>query len=140
MASTRKRSADYAQSPDCRGSLRTSLILLVSMLMIPSVALAKRIPAPTVEPIVHEGVRYVAPNDKGTDAYIEAWEVATGKRLWKRTVFTTWINPMKEHCIQWVFIKEMQRDDGHLVISSEKGRSYSLDLKTKRVSKLKRKA
>lgn len=79
--------------------------LLLTMLILPSLAFAKRIPAPKVEPIVHEGVRYVAPNDKGTDAYIEAWNVATGKRLWKKTVFTTWINPIKEHCIQWVFIR-----------------------------------
>lgn len=46
--------------------------LLLSVLMLPSLALAKRIPAPKVEPVVHEGVRYVAPNDKGTDGYIEA--------------------------------------------------------------------
>jgi hypothetical protein len=121
-------------------AMRTfTAILLLSVLMLPSLALAKRIPAPKVESIVHEGVRYVAPNDKGTDAYVEAWDVATGKRLWKKTVFTTWINPIKEHCIQWVFIREMRREDGHLVISSERGKSYSLDLKTKRVRKLKTK-
>ena len=108
--------------------------------MLPSLALAKRIPAPKVEPVFHEGVRYVVPNDKGTDAYIEAWDVATGKRLWKKTVFTTWINPIKEHCIQWVFINAMRRDDGHLIISSEKGKSYSLDLKTKSVRKAMTKA
>ena len=114
--------------------------ILMSVLMFPSLALAKRVPAPKIKPIIHEGVRYVAPNDQGTVAYIEAWDVATGKRLWKRTVFTTWINPIMEHCIQWVFIQDMRLDDGRLVITSEKDKIYSLDLKTKRVRKLKTKA
>ena|SRR5438477_13186270 len=112
--------------------------ILASMLMLPSLALAKRGPAPKVEPITNQGIRYVVPNDKGTDAYVEAWDVATGKRLWKKTVFTTWINPFLEHCIQWVFIRDMRLDDGHLVIVGEKDKTYSLDLKTKHVRKVKK--
>jgi len=111
--------------------------ILASMLMLPSLALAKRVPSPKVAPITHQGVRYVVPNDKGTAAYVEAWDVATGKRLWKKTVFTTWLNPFVEHCIQSVFIRDMRVEDGYLVFVSEKEKSYFLDLKTKRVRKVK---
>src|SRR5438034_11639510 len=44
-------------------------------------ALSKRIAPPTVTPVIHEGVRYVAPTDDGRRAYVEAWDVKTNKRL-----------------------------------------------------------
>jgi hypothetical protein len=111
--------------------------LLVGLLLLPSLAFAKRPLAPKVEPVVYEGVRYVAPNARGAKAVIEAWDVAAGKRLWQKTIFTTWINPLKEECNQWVFIKELRHDDGQIVISDERDRNYSLNVKTGRVRKLK---
>jgi hypothetical protein len=113
------------------------LTIITSLLILPAVALAKRIPPPKIEPIIYDGIKYVAPNDKGTSAYVEAWDAVTGKRLWKRTVFRTWINPFVEHCIQWVFIQNMRVDNAHLIMVSEKGRTYDLDLKTRRVRNLK---
>jgi hypothetical protein len=40
-------------------------LLLVSVVLIPSLAHAKRAAAPKVEPVVYEGVRYTAPKDNG---------------------------------------------------------------------------
>jgi len=111
--------------------------LLLDVVMAPSVAWAKGLSAPKVEPIVHNGIRYVAPNDKGSVAYVEAWDIPTGKFLWKRTVFRTFIRPWMEHCIQWVFIREMKLEGEQLVIVSDRAKIYSLDLKTKRVRRLK---
>ncbi len=100
-------------------------------------ALAKRTPAPVVEPIIYEGVRYVVPNDKGTVACVEAWDAATGKKLWKKKIFRKCLIPMLEPDVQWVFIKQMWREDNRLLFLDERKRTYALDLKTRKVKRLK---
>lgn len=111
---------------------------LIAALLLPMVAFAKRLPAPIIEPVVHEGVRYTVPNDRGTVGYAVAWDVATGKQLWKKTIFRNCICPIVEHDVQWVFIKQMRLDGDRLIFVSERDKSYALDLKTRRVKKLKR--
>jgi hypothetical protein len=66
-----------------------------------------------------------------------AWDAETGKQLWKKTVFRKCICPFLEHDVQWVFIKQMRLEAGRLVIVDERDKAYSLDLKTRRVNKLK---
>ena len=44
-------------------------------------AYAKRIPASKVEPAIHEGVRYTAPNDNGGRADIQRLRPTLTKRL-----------------------------------------------------------
>lgn len=109
----------------------------LGVLMLPLTALAKRTPAPVIEPVVHGGVRYTVPNDKGTVAYVVAWDVTTGERLWKKTVFRKCICPFFEHDVQWVFVKQMRLDGERLILVSERGKVYALDLKTLSVKKLK---
>ena len=60
---------------------------------LPGASFAKRIAPAAVEPVIHQGVRYVAPNDDGRRAYVEAWDVGTNKKLWDLTVFTNRIDP-----------------------------------------------
>ena len=115
----------------CR--LMTVCCLLGWLVLLPQPVFAKRVPAPVVGPIVHAGVRYVVPNDKGTIGYVQAWDVATGRRLWKKTVFRKCICPLLEHDVQWVFIKQMWREDDRLVLVTERNKTYALDLKTHRV-------
>ena len=112
-------------------------LVLIGFFALPTAVLAKRIPAPVVEPIVHNGVRYTVPNDKGTKGCVVAWDAATGKQLWTKTIFRKCICPFLEHDVQWVFIKQMRLEDGRLVIVNERDKVYSLDLKTRRVKKLK---
>jgi hypothetical protein len=98
-------------------------------------ALARRVVAPAkVEPVVYQGVRYIAPNDDGHRAYIEAWDVQTNKKLWDLTVFTNRIDPTLEEDVQWVFIKALNIRDGALVVTSERDKIYRVDLKTKTVT------
>jgi hypothetical protein len=81
------------------------LILVFSAIVVaPCLALAKRAAPPKVEPVIHDGIGYVAPNDDGRRAYIEAWDVQTKKKLWELTVFTNRIEPGLEEDVQWVFI------------------------------------
>jgi hypothetical protein len=88
----------------------------------------------TVEPVIHAGVRYVALNDDGRHAYIEAWDVQTNKKLWELTVFTNGVDPKLEEDVQWVFVKSLSLRGGMLMITSERGRTYQIDLKTKAIT------
>ena len=97
-------------------------------------ALSKRLASPTVTPVIHEGVRYVAPTDDGRRGYIEAWDIDANKRLWELTVFNNRIDPKLEEDVQWVFIKSLSLRDGMLMVTSERGKTYQVDLKTKTVT------
>jgi hypothetical protein len=107
---------------------------VVVALMVPSLALAKRIAPAKVEPVVHQGVRYIAPNDDGRRAYIEAWNIRTNKKLWDLTIFTNRIDPTLEEDVQWVFIKALNIRNGTLIVTSERDKIYRVDLKTKTVT------
>ena len=112
---------------------RFIIIFFTVALLPPPLALAKRAAPAKVESIIHQGIRYIAPNDDGRRAYIEAWGVRTDKKLWDLTVFTNRIDPTLEEDVQWVFIKALNIRDGALVVTSERDKIYRVDLKTKTV-------
>ena len=87
-----------------------------------------------VDPVIYEGIRYVAPNDDGRRGYIEAWNVGTSKKLWELTIFTNRIDPKLEEDVQWVFIKALNIQDGRLMVTSESGKTYQVDVNTKTVT------
>ncbi len=118
-----------------RATRRFVHLVVVATLVFPVVVFAKRIPAPVVEPVIHEGVRYTVPNDRGTVGYVVASDVATGRQLWQKTLFRKCLCPFVEHDVQWVFIKQMRLDGDRLLFVSERDKSYALDLKTRRVKK-----
>src|SRR4026207_1168393 len=90
----------------CGIMTRLAAMLLLALLA-PRLVSAKRIAPVKVDPVVYEGIRYVAPNDDGRRAYIEAWNVATNKKLWELTLFTNRIDPKLEEDVQWVFINAL---------------------------------
>jgi hypothetical protein len=51
---------------------RFVLIFVAVALLLPTLAIAKRVAPAKVEPVVYPGVRYISPNDDGRRAYIEA--------------------------------------------------------------------
>jgi hypothetical protein len=109
-------------------------VAMAVVLPLPSLALAKRGAPAKVEPVIHQGVRYTAPNDDGRRAYIEAQDVQTNKKLWELTIFTNRIDPALEKDVQWVFIKALNIRDGALIVTSERDKIYQVDLKTKAVT------
>ena len=113
---------------------RFVFIFVAMALLLPSLALAKRIAPARVEPVIYQSVRYIAPNDDGRRAYIEAWDVQTNKKLWDLTIFTNRIEPTLEEDVQWVFIKALNVRDGALMVTSERDKIYRVDLKTKAVT------
>jgi len=113
----------------------TRVIVTFIALVLPLCsALSKRTAPATVPPVVHEGIRYVAPNNDGRRGYIEAWDFQTNKKLWELTVFTNRIDPTLEEDVQWVFIQSLSLRDGTLIVTSERGKTYQIDLKTKAVT------
>src|SRR6266536_3018348 len=118
----------------CSGSMMRLTLLLSAIAFLPCFALAKRSAPPRVEPAIHDSIRYVAPNDEGRRAYVEAWDVETNKKLWELTVFTNRIEPRLEEDVQWVFINRLNVRDGTLLLTSERGNTYQIDLKTKAIT------
>jgi hypothetical protein len=110
------------------------ILIVVALALSSSLAFAKRIGPPKVEPISHEGVRYVAPNDDGRRAYIEAWDVRANRKLWDLTVFTNRIDPKLEEDVQWVFIKTLTLQDDALIVTAERDQTYQINLKTKAIT------
>jgi hypothetical protein len=117
---------------------RFAPIFVAVALLLPSLALAKRVAPAKVEPVIYQGVRYIAPNDDGRRAYIDAWDVQTNKKLWDLTIFTNRIEPGLEEDVQWVFIKALNIRDGALFVTSERDKIYRVDLKTKAVTQFTR--
>ena len=112
---------------------RLATILLLT-LVLHQLASAKRSAPAKVDPVIYDGIRYVAPNDDGRRGYIEAWDVATEKKLWELTLFTNRIDPKLEEDVQWVFINALNIREGRLIAASEHGENYQVDLKTKEIT------
>ena len=81
---------------------RLAVINLLTVLL-PQLASAKRLPSVKVDPVLYEGIRYVAPNDDGRRGYIVAWNVGTNKKLWELTAFINRIDPNLKEDVQWKF-------------------------------------
>ena len=109
-------------------------VTLLLTLLLPHLAPAKRIAPVNVEPVLYEGIRYVAPNDDGRRGYVEAWNVGTNKKLWELTVFTNRIDPNLEEDVQWVFINGLGIQNGRLLVTSENGKTYQVDVNTKAIT------
>ena len=111
------------------------LAIIVSLtLLLTQLASAKRIAPVKVDPVVYEGIRYLAPNDDGRRGYIEAWNVGTNKKLWELTLFTNRIDPNLEEDVQWVFIKAFNIQHRRLMVTSESGKIYQIDVNTKEIT------
>ena len=115
-------------------NLRVVTLVLSVIAVLPSLALAKRAAPPKVEPVVHAGIRYLAPNDDGRRGYVEAWDVLADRKLWDLTVFANRIDPKLEEDVQWVFINKLDVRGDKLIVTSERGNTYQIDLRTKAIT------
>jgi outer membrane protein assembly factor BamB len=112
-------------------------ISVLLTLFLPHLVYAKRKAPPNVPPVISAGVRYVAPNDNGRRAYVQAFDIATNKKLWELTIFRNFIDPSLEEDVQHVYIQKMTLSDGKLILVAEDGPTYTLDVKTRKIKKLK---
>jgi len=99
-------------------------------------AWAKILGPKPVTPVVHDGVKYLAPNNDGRQGRVEARKADTGEKLWDAVIYAVKIDPGLEEDVQWVFITALELDGGKLRVTNGKGEQYTLDLKTKKVQKV----
>ena len=131
-----KPSSDVSTTRARRSRINSRLGVILSLaLLLSHLAHAKRIAPAKVESVTYQGIRYIAPNNDGRRGYIEAFDVATNKKLWELTIFTNRIDPNLEEDVQWVFIKALNVRDGRLMATSENGTTYEIDLRTKTITK-----
>jgi hypothetical protein len=69
---------------------------------------------------------------------IEARNEETGKILWDVVIYTVKIDPSLEQDVQWVLITGLAVRDNTLLVTNEKNEQYILDLKTRKVKKVKK--
>src|SRR5258708_40151910 len=81
--------------------------LLLLTLLLPQLASAKRAAPVHADPVVYEGIRYVAPNDDGRRGYIEAGDAGTNRQRWNLAGFTKRIDTNLEEDVQYVFIEAL---------------------------------
>jgi hypothetical protein len=111
--------------------MKKTIIILSALLFLSPVALAKRIPAPKVEPVVHDGIQYVSPNDDGRREYIRTLDVETGRVIKEITVKRNFIWFWIEEDVQWYYITKMEVQEGYLVVTDEKNRVFKVKLPKK---------
>lgn len=112
------------------------LVCLLSLLALAvSPALAKRAAPPAVEPVAAEGIQYRVSADH--PGCVEAIDVKTKQPLWFRQVYTIRYDANLERDVQDVHVSSLKLEGGTLLITSERGGEYQLDLKTLDVKVLK---
>jgi len=117
-----------------RNSLSIATLVLLAM---PFVAFGKHPAPPQVGAVTNNGVRYVVPNDKGLRAYVEAWDVQTGRKLWAKTIVRHYyIPPFGTECMHFEYLKSMRLQDDTLILISDRGRTFSLDTRTRAVRRV----
>lgn len=110
------------------------LLAFAAMILLwPASAFAKRRAPSPVLPVVWQGVEYRAPLDVEHMGYIQAFDLASGRKLWDTRVYHVWIIPLHEKDVQWVFISSVQVQNEKLLVTNEKGKSFRLDPRTGRV-------
>lgn len=121
---------------------KSNAMLLV--LWIAGLAFAKRMEPEHVPPVAFHGVLYSVshfnrePPWSMTGGVIEAHDSATGKRIGRYLIYTTFRTPFVEDDVQYVYIRSMTLDTAsktlHLV--DERDNSYTFDLEHHRLTGL----
>lgn len=96
-------------------------------------ATAKRNAPKPVAPVVAGSVEYSAPHE--FMGFVIATDTHTHKELWRERIYRVSINPALERDVQDVFIASLALERGVLIITTERGVSYTLDLVTRKVTK-----
>jgi outer membrane protein assembly factor BamB len=113
---------------------RKSALLALCLVLAGVVATSAKRAAPrAVAPVVADGIRYSAPLE--AMGFVVAATPDTGKELWRVRIYEVRVDPNLERDVQDVFITSLTVKDGTLIITNERGESYALDLKTRKVAR-----
>jgi hypothetical protein len=121
-------------------NIRLLSLCVIVLGLLATQAWAKRMAPKDVPPVTKDGVKYTVPLDNGREGRIEAWDVESGKKKWDVVVYTIKLIPDLEEDVQWVFINSLTLKDNTLTVQNEKGEEYTVDIQTKAVEKVAKKA
>jgi len=121
-------------------------VAAITLLSISIFCFAKRAAPKDVEPVVDQGVKYLAPHvtanyikahgyPKCPVGCIEAWSVKTGKFLWRVQVYEIKYDEKLEKDVQDNFINALQIREGNLLVETEHGDKFVVNLKTREIKK-----
>ncbi len=127
--------------------LRVAALLVALWSAVAGVAAVQkeRAEVPQAAPVSAAGVRYQAPlftRAQGlpqNGGYVEAVDQGTGQRRWIVMVVRARPDDGKEQDKRDSFITELKLapDGKHLLVTDERGQQYRLDLRSRRVTRLK---
>jgi hypothetical protein len=123
-------------------------LLLITVLAAPQFTLAKRAVPKPVAALVSGNVKYIAPDvmpnyrsiyGKSTcpdhSMCVEARNRKTGKLLWQVEVYQIKYDPNLEGDVQDIYISSLAIERDKLIVKDEVGTKFSVDLKTRAVTK-----
>lgn len=116
-----------------RAYLSAFLMVASAVLLGWTPASAKRLPPEPVPPVIWRGVEYRAPLDVDHMGCVQAFDVASGRKLWETKVYTVRITEKLEEDVQWRFITGLWIQDGKLWATEEWSTWFRLDPTTGRV-------
>jgi len=114
---------------------KLSFLLLICAALVTGIvpASAKRGAPAAVAPVVVKGVEYSAPHN--AMGFVVATGISSGKELWRVRIYEVRVDPNLERDVQDVFITSLVAKDDTLIVTNERGEKYTLDLKTRKVSR-----
>ncbi len=99
-----------------------------------TISLADRDNPKPVMPVEHNGVIFKAPTYDPKTGYtvgfVEAYDTKTNRRIWSRQIYVVKYNTDMESDTQAVYITHLSLKDNKLLISTERGFEYELDIST----------
>ncbi len=114
------------------------LILLCTLPFF--LAQASRLPPEEVKPVIHDGVKYIAPHwgfykdREQNGGYIEAWDAEKDELLWELKIYGIKYSKELESDVQDIFIVSLEIKDKKLTIVNEVGDKFIVDLDTHEIS------
>jgi hypothetical protein len=104
--------------------------------------------AQEVAPVIHNGIEYAAPHFKMASAWweremwnhaggwVEAREPVSHKPLWTVEVYDPKYDSYVPRYLQDNFITSLKIEGGNLLVTTENGTNYSVNLRTREASKI----
>jgi hypothetical protein len=122
--------------PIRRSVQRAWLLGSVCLILIdPTQVAAKRGAPPEVDPVTAKGITYSAPAQ--FMGYVVATDAQSHRELWRERIYTVKIKPTLERDVQDVFITSLAVQGAVLIVANERGERFSLNLSSRKVTRLK---
>ena len=120
-------------TPNITSRACRALIVLLAFLLAATPAPAKRAAPKPVAAVIADAIEYSAPPE--LMGFVVATNTRSRKELWRERIYKVTVNPALEGDVQDVFITSLVIERGALIITNERGESYSLDPATRKVTK-----